>query len=760
MSKFSVKEKYFKFILYIAIIILINIVGVTLFFRIDLTRDQIYSLSPASSDVVATLSEPLTIKVFFSKNLPTPHNNTERYLKDLLEEYSAMAGNYFNYTFYNVSQEQGGINQKTDENRKLAQDYGIQPVQIRIMENDELKFKNAYMGMVIIHGDLIEKIPAITSTDGLEYQLTTAIQKLNNKISALLRIDGKIKVDMYLSSSLNAIGPLIGLEQLPMLAGSVEDTIEKLNSKSLGILAFKHIDISDKDKIDSLGKKYDLMALSWPALPQQNITAGNGTAGVVIKYQDKIATLPLISAIELPIIGTTYQMTDPAILEEQINAIVEKFIGINKDIGFLADHGTHSLMQDRMAMMQGKPSSSMQVFNSLLSSRYSIKQINLKDGAIPDGLSCLIIARPTEKFSDYELFEIDQALMKGTNIAFISDSFQEITSQQNSMMGMPPQFKSIDTGLDKLLNHYGIDIQKAYVLDKQAYKHQAPQSVGGQEQIVYFVPMLKKKTINNAPAFMDNIKGLAVMQISPVNLVEKNIDRDKLTVTKLFSSSDESWLMKDNINLNPMFITPPKEKEEMQSYDLSYLLEGTFTSFFKGKKIPQKDMGEQDINASDQTSDKSPGQSENASKNKSEDKNISEENKQVNKEQKAKEKLLGLTDENRFLETSKPVKLFVLPCSQMLQDNMLDPEGRLTNSTFILNIIDHLNDEDKVASLRSKQQTLNPISQTTPFLRGVFKAVNIIVLPVLVILFGLIVLAKRTSRKKKIAHRFNPQEIK
>ena len=720
MSKFSVKEKYFKFILYIAIIILINIVGVTLFYRIDLTRDQIYSLSPASSEVVATLSEPLTIKVFFSKNLPTPHNNTERYLKDLLEEYSAMAGNYFNYTFYNVSQEQGGINQKTDENRKLAQDYGIQPVQIRIMENDELKFKNAYMGMVIIHGDLIEKIPAITSTDGLEYQLTTAIQKLNNKISALLRIDGKIKVDMYLSSSLNAIGPLIGLEQLPMLAGSVENTIEKLNSKSLGILAFKHIDISDKDKIDSLGKKYDLMALSWPALPQQNITAGNGTAGVVIKYQDKIATLPLISAIELPIIGTTYQMTDLAVLEEQINAIVEKFIGINKDIGFLADHGTHSLMQDRMAMMQGKPSSSMQVFNSLLSSRYSIKQINLKDGAIPDGLSCLIIARPTEKFSDYELFEIDQALMKGTNIAFISDSFQEISSQQSSMMGMPPQFKSIDTGLDKLLNHYGIDIQKAYVLDKQAYKHQAPQSVGGQEQIVYFVPMLKKKTINNAPAFMDNIKGLIAMQISPVNLVEKNIDKDKLTVTKLFSSSDESWLMKGNINLNPMFITPPQEKEEMQSYDLAYLLEGTFTSFFKGKKIPQKDMGEQE----------------------------------------AKEKLLGLTDENRFLETSKPVKLFILPCSQMLQDKMLDPEGRTSNSTFILNIIDHLNDEDKIASLRSKQQTLNPITQTTPFLRGVFKAVNIIVLPVLVILFGLIVLAKRTSRKKKIARRFNPQEIK
>jgi len=96
----------------------------------------------------------------------------------------------------------------------------------------------------------------------------------------------------------------------------------------------------------------------------------------------------------------------------------------------------------------------------------------------------------------------------------------------------------------------------------------------------------------------------------------------------------------------------------------------------------------------------------------------------------------------------------------MLQDNMLDPQGRTTNATFILNIIDHLNDEDEIARLRSKQQKLNPIAQTTSFTRGVFKALNIIALPVLVILFGLLILAKRTSRKKRIANWFNTQGVK
>ena len=103
MNLFTKKERYFKFLIYLGLIILINVVGITLFFKIDLTRDNKYSLSKASKEVVSTLSEPLTIKVFFTGNLPAPHNNTERYLNDLLEESSAAGKDFFNYKFYNVT---------------------------------------------------------------------------------------------------------------------------------------------------------------------------------------------------------------------------------------------------------------------------------------------------------------------------------------------------------------------------------------------------------------------------------------------------------------------------------------------------------------------------------------------------------------------------------------------------------------------------------------------------------------------------------
>lgn len=728
MTRTSTIEKHLKLILYFVLILLINIVGITLFIRADLTKDNIYSLSSASYDSVSNLSEPLTIKVFFSKDLPSPHNNTERYLKDLLSEYAAKQGKYFNYTFYNVTPEEDTLTQKSDQNRTMAKNYGIRPIQIRIMENDEIKLKNAYMGLVIIHGDLIEKIPAITSTQNLEYLLTTTIQKLNNKISALLRFNDKIKIKMFLSSSIYDIAPLINLNNLSELEKNVKAKIEQLNNKNHGILEFEHIDISEKKEIDILSKKHNLMALSWPAIPEKNITKGHGAAGLVIELKDRTTSLALINRLELPLIGATYNIVEPDDLEENLNSVIEKFIGTNKDIGILASHGSIPVLPNRTAMMQGMHSDGMQTLNNLISSRYSIKPIDLKTGTIPEGLNCLIIPRPTEKFSDYELFQIDQALMKGTNIAFFPDAFKS-PQGQNSMGGQ--KFKPIDTGLEKLFTHYGISIKKAYVLDNKCYKRQSPVSQTQiTEQKFYFAPLLEETTINNNPKFMQNIKGLVTIQIAPLFLEKQNIDKAKVKATKLLSSSDESWLLENVINLNPMFMSPPTDKKSMKSYDLSYVLDGSFTSFFKDKVMPKKDIGEKDIK---------------------------EEENMENTENK-KSKFDSIKAENTFLKTSKPAKLFLLASSQLLQDNMLDPEGRSTNSTFVLNIIDHLNNEDKIAVLRSKQQTLNPISPTTPFARTIIKTFNIAILPLSVILFGLGVLIKRTKRKQKIANRFNAKK--
>ncbi|MBL8994893.1 MAG: Gldg family protein, partial [Spirochaetia bacterium] len=98
--------RYANFVLYAAIAILLNLVGVSLFksLRIDLTEGGSFSLSRISKKAVRELAEPLTIRVFFTKNLPPPHSDTERYLRDLLNEYSIAGNNKFNYEFYDCTE--------------------------------------------------------------------------------------------------------------------------------------------------------------------------------------------------------------------------------------------------------------------------------------------------------------------------------------------------------------------------------------------------------------------------------------------------------------------------------------------------------------------------------------------------------------------------------------------------------------------------------------------------------------------------------
>ena len=54
------------------ILVVINLIGLNLFIRTDLTDDGVYSLSDASIDLVEGLDDPVTVTAFFTADLPAP----------------------------------------------------------------------------------------------------------------------------------------------------------------------------------------------------------------------------------------------------------------------------------------------------------------------------------------------------------------------------------------------------------------------------------------------------------------------------------------------------------------------------------------------------------------------------------------------------------------------------------------------------------------------------------------------------------------
>ena len=716
--------QYFKFIIYLVIVVLVNVAGITLFFRADLTANKIYSISDASKRVVATLSEPLTIKVFFTKDLPPPYNNIQRYLHDLFAEYAISGNKFFNYRFYDVSAEEGELTDKARENQKIANNYGIHPIQIQVVDKDEVKFQRAYMGLALIHGDLIEQFPTITSTGGLEYKLTTAIQKMNNKISTLLSLPGKIKIKLFLSSSIETVAPHMGVRNLAHIPAEIENIVKKLNQKNYNKLEFEFLNPAQDQDLAALSKEYNIMMLSWPALAKGKIAPGKGVIGLVMKYGDNSLAVPLMQVIRLPIIGTQYKLAETAEMEANINSNVERLIDINEDIGYLADHGTLNLAGTPPGA-PGRPPVEEPVtnFRTLISQNYSLKNIRLKDENIPESLKCLIIARPTEKFSDYELLQIDQFLMQGKSLALILDRFSELSpaGQQGMNLGQAPVFVPLDTGLEKLLSHYGIRIQQSFVMDENSYRQELPAQFGGGERAIYFAPLIKDRFINNDLDFMKNIKRLVALKISPLELDSERISENSLKTHRLFASSEKSWQMRDRINLNPMFIKPPQSSEEMRSYPLAYIIEGEFPSYFAGKTVPLKEI----------------------------------EDEKESAETQPDIDLTQIERQGQFRARGKPGKIFVMASADMLTDNVLDAGGRGANATFILNTIDYLNGREDIAVMRAKVQRFNPVEDTQAGTKAFVKAANIAGLPVVVVLFGLGVWFRRHSRKKHIQMMFD-----
>ena len=727
--------KYVKLITYLVVIVLVNIVGITLFFRVDLTENNIYSISEASQKVVSTLSEPLTINVFFTKKLPAPYNTIERYLHDLLEEYAAHGNRHFNYMFYDVSPETGAAGPGGRTNQSLADDYGIRPVQIQHVEEDEVKFRRAYMGLVLIHGDIIERIPTITTTEGLEYKLTTAIQKLNNKISALLRLEDKIQIKMFLSSSLNQVAPMMGLKNLPRLPGEIEQIVQKLNRKSYGKLAFSRLDPTESPEAEAEAGKHKLRNLKWPAL-ESGIPSGKGAIGLILEHGGKVVEIQLLSIMRIPIIGRTqYNLVALDELEEIISENLESLIDINQNLGYLSDHGTLDISgSSALNPGMGRDPNALTSFRSLVSQNYTIKDVKLRGDASVDSFDSLVIVHPTETFSDYELYQIDQMLMKGTNLAIFMNAFNEVQQQNQQQFGFNqgPAYVPNRTGLEKLLEHWGVRVKQSIAMDENCFKQQLPSRFGGGEQRVYFAPIIKSRNINKSLDFMNNIKGLVAFKMSPMEIDEARLSENELTAKKLFSSSDKSWEMTANINLNPMFIQPPSSDDTKESLALAYLLEGEFPSYFSGRPKPER--------PADETIDKAETM----------DDDIAEGEGKATSDDDYAGDLAKIEGEAVFLEKSTPGRVLIIGSSEMLKDNILDPSGDSPNAMFIMNVLDALNQREAIATMRSKVQRFNPLDDTDTMTKTFVKTFNIAGLPILVVFFGLIVWFGRHTRKKRI----------
>ncbi len=160
-----------------AAIALVNLIAYELDRRVDVTKNERFTISKGSKNLVsAGLQENLQIELYVTRGLPKLDLFVED-LTNLMKEYEQASNGKLTYVIHEP---------KSDEERENAKEAGLQmaPFGEGSESGDQATITQGFMGMVLAYGVEKDVIPILSpeSSQGLEFWITNKIRNLRDKV--------------------------------------------------------------------------------------------------------------------------------------------------------------------------------------------------------------------------------------------------------------------------------------------------------------------------------------------------------------------------------------------------------------------------------------------------------------------------------------------------------------------------------------------------------------------------------------------------
>ncbi|WP_420633542.1 Gldg family protein [Candidatus Palauibacter sp.] len=154
----------------VGIAIVAALAGAQLRGRLDLTPGKVYTLSPATAELVRGLDDLVTLKLFRSTELPPELTPVSRDVDDLLQDLDATGGANVNLVRVDPAED--------PEAEEEAGLLGVSPARFRVYDDDAVSIREGYFGLAVQYAGENQIIPLIRQTVDLEYRLATMIRAL------------------------------------------------------------------------------------------------------------------------------------------------------------------------------------------------------------------------------------------------------------------------------------------------------------------------------------------------------------------------------------------------------------------------------------------------------------------------------------------------------------------------------------------------------------------------------------------------------
>jgi ABC-2 type transport system permease protein len=367
-------------------------------------------------------------------------------------------------------------------------------------------------------------------------------------------------------------------------------------------------------------------------------------------------------------------------IEYELASVIYKLNNLDrKTVGFTTGHG--ELDSLHIASLK-----------STLNDQYNVRTVNLTQPVLD--CDVLILAKPTRAFTENEKYELDQFLLRGGKAVFLID---RLDAQMDSVSREDYFAFPYDLKLEDQLFKYGVRINVDLVQDRMAGKYPVVVSTTGNHPQVIQMDWPFFPLINNYSnhSITHNLDASLLKFVSSIDTVKaEGVKKTPLLFTSTASHKVNAPV---KVSLNDLRRKIKSESFNEGPVPVGYLLEGTFSSLFKNRFLPE---------GVDKESFKESGIS----------------------------KLVVIAD-------GDIARNDINPRTRQPQQLGFDPFSNYTfaNQDLLLNIIAYMADENGLINVRSKEIKIRPLDKDKSIqYRTYWQVINIGFPLVLLLAFGLI----------------------
>lgn len=576
-------------------------------------------------------------------------------------------------------------------------------------------------------------------TEGKEFTVSSATRGI------LRDLEDLVTITMYISEELPP--------QLSTLRRQISDILDEYRSYGRGKVQIDFVDPAKDPELEQRLRTLGIPQITAQTLAKDQFQSVNIYLGMHISYLDKQEIIPVVQ--------------DTYTLEYELTSAILK-VSLDKDyvVGVLTGPTEHDLNKDLTNL------------KTLIQQQFRVRTVALRDGEseVPPEIDLLIVAGPS-RITDGVKYRIDQYLMRGGRIIFLMDEVR--IPQDGGLQALP-----VHSGMQDLLAHYGVRVQKALVLDRLS---ETATFTSGFIRYTLPYPYWTKAVpdlLNSEHPITNRLESLTLPWVAPLELDVEIGPGDPIEKIREIQEAEQETreALAEKLGME----VPEEETDETESAD-----EGELTTAREDSETEEREVagaedeeakpraiasvlartspqawtvaGRYDLNPQQRFS---PMAGEASSKilavvlkgrfesfyNEHEVPVLHPDDGAEGAEGNEAGKIEAVPKETPIPE-SPETQIIVVGNAQFATDSFLAQFP--ANSVFLMNAIDWMTLGDKLIAIRSRGATERPLKAISDAGRSAIKMVCIAGAPLLVVIFGLIrfTTRRRTWSAKEIAAR-------